>query len=128
MPWAAVDFDAANVTRQRREGRLLHYGDASRPDLLARLDADRAQAVVVTLDDPAAAERLVAAVSHAWPQLPVYARARDRLHADRLRQLGAAEVIAETVEASLQLGGLALQGAGLPDEAVMQRLERERAG
>ncbi|WP_370154485.1 cation:proton antiporter [Ferrovibrio sp.] len=128
VPWAAVDFDAANVTRQRREGRLLHYGDASRPDLLARLDADRAQAVVVTLDDPAAAERLVAAVSHAWPQLPVYARARDRLHADRLRQLGATEVIAETVEASLQLGGLALQGAGLPDEAVMQRLERERAG
>lgn len=104
----------------------MHYGDASRSEFLERLNAAQAQAVIVTLDDATAAGRLVAALHRGWPQLPVLARARDAAHAEQLRQLGASEVVAEAEEASLQLGGLALQKTGLPDEVVRLRLERAR--
>lgn len=126
IPWAALDQDSATVARERSAGRPVHYGDASRSEMLQRLKAAQAQALVVTLDDPAAAGRLVAAVHRTWPHLPVLARARDATHAEHLRKLGASEVVAEAEEASLQLGSLALLRTGLPDEAVRLRLERSR--
>ncbi len=127
IPWAALDHDSATVARERNNGQPVHYGDASRSEFLERLKAAQAQAVVVTLDDPVAAGRLVAALHRGWPQLPVLARARDAAHAEQLRKLGASEVVAEAEEASLQLGGLALQKTGLPDEAVRLRLDRSRS-
>jgi monovalent cation:proton antiporter-2 (CPA2) family protein len=127
IPWAALDHDSTTVARERDAGRPVHYGDASRSEMLQRLNAAQAQAVVVTLDDPAAAGRLVAAVHRGWPHLPVLARARDAAHAGQLRKLGASDVVAEAEEASLQLGGLALLKTGLPEEAVHLRLERARS-
>jgi monovalent cation:proton antiporter-2 (CPA2) family protein len=126
IPWIALDNSADHVAARRAAGQPVHFGDASRTDLLARLGAGRAQMLIVTLDDAAAAAQLVAAAHAAWPDLAIVARARDHGHADHLRRLGARDVVAETEEASLQLGGLALARAGLPDEAVHQRLERSR--
>lgn len=127
IPWVAVDAHAETVAAESRAGRPVHYGDASRVELLAKLSAGRAQALVVTMDDPAAAGHLVATAHRAWPHLPVFARARDHGHADHLRKLGATQVIAEAAEASLQLGALALEQVGLPEDAVRQRLERARS-
>lgn len=127
IPWAALDLDSATVARERNAGQPVHYGDASRSEMLDRLGAARAQAVVVTLDDADAAGRLVAAAHRGWPKLAVLARARDIAHADQLRRLGASDVVAEIEEASLQLGAMALERAGLPDDAVRQRLERIRS-
>lgn len=127
IPWVALDAHAETVAGERRAGRPVHYGDASRVELLEKLSAGRAQALVVTLDDPVAAGHLVATAHRAWPHLPVFARARDHGHAEHLRRLGAAQVIAEAAEASLQLGALALEQAGLPEDAIRQRLERARS-
>ena len=126
IPWAALDQDAGAVARERAAGRPVHYGDAGRSELLARLGAARAQALVITLDNPAVAGHLVGAARRSWPALPVLARARDLPHAEELRRLGATEVIAEAEEASLQLGAMVLTRTGLPDEAVRLRLERIR--
>lgn len=127
IPWAALDLDSATVARERSAGQPVHYGDASRSELLGRLGAARAQALVVTLDDPAAAGHLVQAARRDWPDLPVLARARDLAHAEHLRRLGASDVVAETEAASLQLGAMALECTGLSEEAVRQRLDRSRS-
>lgn len=127
IAWTALDHNTENVAEHRRQGRPVHYGDASRGEMLARLGAAQAQALVVTLDDTAAAGHLVTAAHRAWPDLPILARARDIAHADHLRRIGARDVVAEAVEASLQLGAMALQQTGLPDDAVRQRLDRIRS-
>lgn len=126
IAWVALDHDTENVARYRNEGAPVHFGDASRSELLDRVGTDRAQALVVTLDDPAAANHLVSAARQSWPKLPIHVRARDISHADQLYRAGATQVIAEAAETSLQLGALALESAGLPDEAVHQRIERLR--
>ncbi|HEX6957133.1 MAG TPA: cation:proton antiporter [Ferrovibrio sp.] len=126
IPWLALDFNAVNVAEHRGRGRPVHFGDASRIELLARLDADKASALVVTLDDPAATRQLVATAHRHWPKLAIFARARDRQQVEILRQAGAKGVIAEAVETSLQLGALALSQAGLPEDAVLARLDRVR--
>ncbi|MGE0713967.1 MAG: cation:proton antiporter [Alphaproteobacteria bacterium] len=128
IPYVALDLDPAVVERERGAGRPVHFGDGSRAAALRRAGADGADALVVTLDDAVAAERAVAAARRRWPHLPIYARARDRAHADRLRERGATEVIEEILEPGLQLGGLALGGLGMRPEAVAERIAARRDG
>ena len=86
--------------------------------MLRKFGADQAAALVVTMDSPDAAEQVVETARRYWPDLVIYARARDRAHGARLIAAGASHVIPETVEASLQLGEMVLMGVGVPDEAA----------
>jgi CPA2 family monovalent cation:H+ antiporter-2 len=105
---------------------MVFFGDASRREMLARAGVAKARAVVVTLDAPGPAERMVAAAV-AMQEVPcVLARARNPDHAARLISLGAVGVIPEAVEAGLQLAGQVLEQLGLPKDAVLKQLATAR--
>ena len=61
-------------------------GEESAADLLARLGAAKAAALVVTIDDPQAAEHLVTAARREWPGVAVFVRARDHRHSRRVER------------------------------------------
>lgn len=126
IPHVAIDTDAVTVGAFRAAGRAVHFGDASRPELLTRLHVDRALALVVTINSEAGAERIVEAARKSWPNLPVYVRAHDIDAALRLVRHGATRAIPETVEASLQLGEAVLAAAGVPAEAARAIVEQRR--
>ncbi|MDP3874535.1 MAG: cation:proton antiporter [Methyloversatilis sp.] len=104
LPWVAIERHVAAATRHHAEGRTVIVGDAGSPSLLHHLGAGRARALVVTMDDPAAARHVVRSLHAEFPALPLIARARDGAHAAELRAVGASEVIPEALEAALQLG------------------------
>jgi monovalent cation:H+ antiporter-2, CPA2 family len=126
VPFVALDTNGQLVARSRKDGHMCFFGDAGRPELLARVGAEHARAFVVTVNARESAERMVAAARKHCPDAPVFARAVDAEHAARLLALGAVDVIPEAVEASLQLGGRLLEGLGLSDEAVARRLDELR--
>lgn len=126
QPYVALDVDPANVAQHRAGGLPVFYGDAGRVEILRRMHAERARAVVVTTDSPLSAQHTVRAVRSRWPHLLVVARARDSAHARRLLECGATEVVPETVEASLQLAARVLEAAGEPAEAVAQSIAQQR--
>jgi CPA2 family monovalent cation:H+ antiporter-2 len=126
-PMVGVDLDTAEVARQRRAGRLVFFGDAARRDLLARLGLDRAAAVVITLNDWDAVCRVLDRLRADWPELKIYARARDAEHARLLLERGATHVVPETVEASLQLAERVLEDMGLPQETADGLIDAQRA-
>jgi CPA2 family monovalent cation:H+ antiporter-2 len=113
----AIDRDAEVARRARARGEAAVYGDATRKDVLERLGAARAAALIVTLDDPVAARQVVAVARDAWPGLKLFARARDAEHAAELEKLGATEVVPETLESSLSLARGALAAIGVPGAA-----------
>lgn len=127
IPHVAIDTDAGTVTAFRAAGRAIHFGDASRPEMLERLHIEQAIALVVTINSTAGAERIVEAARRASPLLPVYVRARDVDSALRLVRHGATRAIPETVEASLQLGEAVLVASGVPSEAARALVEQRRA-
>jgi CPA2 family monovalent cation:H+ antiporter-2 len=124
--WLALDTDADTVAVARKERRPVWFGDAGRLDMLARARIGAAAAVVVTMDDPRAAERVAGEIRRAHPELPIYARARDLPHAGRLRAAGADVAVPETIEGSLQLAGRVLAGMGTEDEVIRRRLDAQR--
>ena len=126
IAYVALDTNAERVALARARGRPVFYGDASRYEILRQVGGAAARAFVVTPDAPVAAERMVRAIRTAWPNVAIYARARDTDHADRLMAAGASSVVPEALEGSLQLGGLVLAGLGLPDDAIDTYLTVQR--
>jgi monovalent cation:proton antiporter-2 (CPA2) family protein len=125
IPHIAVEGEMSDVTTLRRQGRPVHYGDASSRQVLESVGGANAAAIVVTINDAEGAERIVREAKRAWPHIPVYARARDADHARRLHGLGAALASPDSVEAALQLGEALLEGVGVPDE-IARRIIADR--
>jgi len=71
-------------------------------------------------------EQVVRVLKAEWPALPLVARARDVVHAKRLLQLGADDVIPEALEGGLQLAGRVLHRLGAPESAAARRIETLR--
>jgi CPA2 family monovalent cation:H+ antiporter-2 len=127
VPYVAIDRDADRVAHQRRQGAPVYFGDVTQLDLLRRLHLETARALVVTLDDPAAADELVAAARRERQDLLIIARARDAAHAAHLYRIGASDAVPETIEASLQLSEAVLIDVGVPMGPVIASIHEKRA-
>ncbi len=127
IPYLALDTDPISVAEARQRRQPVFYGDAARLEMLNRAHIAQAQAVVITMDAPAAAEKMVLEIRKTWPHVPVYARARDGAHAHRLNKAGATEAVPETIEASLQLAARVLSGLGAGEDVVRRRIDLQRA-
>jgi len=95
-------------------------------ELLRRLHLETARALVVTLDEPAAADALVAGARAERDDLLILARARDARHAAHLYTIGASHAVPETIEASLQLSEAVLVDIGVPMGPVIASIHEER--
>ena len=126
VPYVAIEHDAHVAARLRQQGHPVFYGNAARPELLRKLQTDQAAALLITMDQPAAAMHAVTAARQEYPNLPIYVRSRDEQHARELREVGATAVVPETLEAGLQLSAFALHTLGLPEGAITLALEQER--
>lgn len=124
--YVAIENDARLVTALHPRGFPVYFGDASRAELLQKVHADRACAVVLTMDHPASVLHAVRAIRREYPLLPVYARARDEAHALALAQAGATLVVPEALEAALQLTANVLQTAGMPETRAAGIVQQER--
>jgi CPA2 family monovalent cation:H+ antiporter-2 len=127
VPYVAVDRDADRVARQRKQGAPVYFGDVTQLDLLQRLHLETARALVITLDDPASADELVAAARGEREDLLIIARARDAAHAAHLYRIGASDAVPETIEASLQLSEAVLVDVGVPMGPVIASIHEKRA-
>ncbi len=127
LTYLALDMDSGNVAEGRHDKLPVFFGDASRLQMLRRAHLETARALVVTMDNAAAAEQVVRKARGEYPDLPIYARARNRAHASRLLALGASDVVPENLEGSLQLAGRVLAGTGCPEDVIIRRIDAQRA-
>ncbi len=127
VPYVAIDADPDLVAKQRGRGTPIYYGDMTRIELLRRLHLEAARALVITVDDPDAAHRLVVSARAERPELLIVARARDAQHAAQLYNSGATDAVPETVEASLQLSEAVLVDIGIAMGPVIASIHQRRS-
>ncbi len=127
VPYVAIDRDPDRVAQQRGQGKPVYFGDMTEIELLRRLRLATASALVVTLDDTAAADALVAGARAERDDLLIVARARDARHAARLYRVGASDAVPETVEASLQLSEAVLVDLGVAMGPVIASIHEQRS-
>jgi CPA2 family monovalent cation:H+ antiporter-2 len=123
----ALDADPERVRQAAAAGDSVVYGDASRREVLAAAALARATAVVVTFADTPKALTILAHVRQMRPELPVIVRTWDDTDVGKLREAGAAEIVAEVVEGSLMLATQTMMLLGVPLNRVLRRLREVRS-
>jgi monovalent cation:proton antiporter-2 (CPA2) family protein len=123
VPFTALDTSIEQVDFVKRFGAKIYYGDAGRLDILRAAEADKALALVLAIDDVEGSLRVAQIVRHNFPDLPIYARARDRNHVHRLMDLGVSIIERETFLAALELTRRLLRGVGLSEADARRTTE-----
>ena len=124
--YIALDSDADLIESAKRRGYRATFGDAARGDALRHLGIEDATAVVLTMDEPVLAQRLVAKLRSDYPDLLIVARARDIDHAAELYRAGASHAVPEALEATLQLTEAVLVDIGVAMGPVIASIHQKR--
>ena len=116
--FTALEIDASQVDVVRKYGNVVHYGDASKLDLLRAAGAQHARLFVLAIDDIEASVRTARIVTRHFPDLVIVARARNRRHAYHLMDLGIKHIFRETLLSSLAMSEQVLFSLGFDDKEV----------
>jgi monovalent cation:H+ antiporter-2, CPA2 family len=126
LPYVAVESSIDAVTSARRHQYPVIFGDVSRPSVLEKLQIAQAKALILTMDEPILAAKLVRTIRQKYPSLTIISRARDIEHAAELYRAGVTEAVPETLESSLQLSESVLVDLGIPMGFVIASIHEKR--
>ncbi len=123
-----LEINAKTVLKAREEGEPIYYADATSPEVLGHARVGEARAVVVLINDSAAARRVVAGVHAIAPLVPILIRCRYLGESSDLLALGASDVVAEEVEAGVEMLVRLLRRLEIPRNVIEARIGEARDG
>ncbi|MBL8269178.1 monovalent cation:proton antiporter-2 (CPA2) family protein [Steroidobacter sp.] len=124
ISFTALEASVAQVDFVRRFGNKVYYGDPSRLELLQAAGAGRAEIFVLAMDDIEASVRTAELIQKHFPNLKVFARARNRQHAIKLMDLGVRYFMRETYFSSLDMAQNTLEALGLSRAEALESIRR----
>lgn len=121
-----VDVDVEMIQAAGKFGFKVYYGDGARLDVLRASGAADAETILVCVDKPEVADRIVELVKAEFPLTKLFVRAYDRGHSIRLIQAGVEYHIRETFESALKFGEQVLIDLGFNSVDVAETIEDVR--
>lgn len=135
-----LDNDSDRVDMLRKMGFKVYYGDASRLQLLESAGIGEAKLLITAIDSPEVNMNLIQQVQKHYPQVEIMSRARNRMDAYEMMEMGVPKIYRESLHTSVQLAIDALTNMGMrkytasrkglefikQDEAAMQKLVQYR--
>ena len=108
-----VDRDARKLAAVERLGTVNVFGDAANPEILKRLDLERARILIIAIGDPLTARLASERALRINSRLSIASRARGRREVDGLRRIGVRRLADPEAEAAFELARHALQRMGV---------------
>ena len=121
-----IENDVEMIQAAGNFGFKVYYGDGTRLDTLRASGAGKAEAVLVCVDKPEAADRIVQLVKSEFPAVKLFVRAFDRGHSLRLIEAGVDYHIRETFESALKFGEAVLVDLGVSEDEAADTLAEVR--
>ncbi len=120
-PITILEKDPDQIDLLRKFGFIGFFGDATRLDLLKSAGADKAKLLIVAVDDAETCTEIVKLAREEFPNLTIFARARNRRHAFELDRLGVAYFKRETFDSSLEMAKQVMLFLGKSEEEVQSK-------
>jgi glutathione-regulated potassium-efflux system protein KefB len=121
-----IEIDVELIRVASDFGFKVHYGDGTRAEILHASGADRAEAILICVENRATANKIVEVAKEQFPHAKLFVRAFDRGHAMDLIRAGVEYQIRETFESAMTFGTAALLGMGVPEEEAREIAEDVR--
>lgn len=113
-----LDLDSNRVDFLRKMGFEVYYGDATRMDLLESAGIAQADYLIVAIDNPDAALKLITKVREKYAHIQLMVRAKNRNDAYEMHNMGIEHIYRESLDTSVQLASDLLQFMGFDKEAT----------
>jgi CPA2 family monovalent cation:H+ antiporter-2 len=98
-----LDNDSNRVELLRKMGFKVYYGDATRLDLLKSAGADDAKILIAAIDSPETNMELVTTARKYFPDLRLMVRAKSRMDAYDLMDIGLQDIYRESLHTSVKM-------------------------
>jgi CPA2 family monovalent cation:H+ antiporter-2 len=103
IPYLVLETNPDTVKRERRNGEVMVYGDATHPAILEHAGIEQARILVSAIADPGATRTIIQTAKRINPGLYVLARTRYVEEVEPLYGVGADDVIPEEFETSVEI-------------------------
>ncbi|OGT81345.1 MAG: glutathione-regulated potassium-efflux system protein KefB [Gammaproteobacteria bacterium RIFCSPLOWO2_02_FULL_61_13] len=114
IKFTALESNPTQVDFVRKLGSRIYYGDATRLDLMRSAKVESAKLCVLAINNVEVSIRVAEMLRKHYPDIPVYARAHNRLHCYKLMDLKVDVVYRDTFYSSLMLARSILEGLDFP--------------
>jgi glutathione-regulated potassium-efflux system protein KefB len=119
-----IEIDVDMIRAAGNFGFKVYYGDGTRLDVLRASGAETAEAILVCINNPEAADKIVELVKSEFPLAKLFVRSFDRGHTLRLIEARVDYQLRETFESALAFGKAVLVGLGF-DPVVAEETARD---
>jgi CPA2 family monovalent cation:H+ antiporter-2/glutathione-regulated potassium-efflux system protein KefB len=127
ISFTALDKSQEQVDVVRRFGNRVFYGDPTREEVMRSAGAETAKILIIALDEMEASLSVAQMVRRKFPDLKIYARARNRRHVHLLMAAGIESIVRETFFSGLRLTEMVLEGLDIPAEQAERAIALFRA-
>jgi glutathione-regulated potassium-efflux system protein KefB len=121
-----IETDVEMIQAAATFGFKVYYGDGARLDVLRASGAGAAEAILVCVDKPDVADRIVTLVKSEFPHAKLLVRAFDRGHVHRLIKAGVDYQIREVFESALSFSGAVMRELDIDDFTIAETIEEVR--
>jgi glutathione-regulated potassium-efflux system protein KefB len=121
-----IEIDVEMIQAAANFGFKVYYGDGTRLDVLRASGAGRAEGILVCVDKPDAADKIVALCKSEFPQAKLFVRAFDRGHVHRLIKAGVDYQVREVFESALSFSAAVMRELEFNEVLIADTIEEVR--
>lgn len=126
IDFVAIDVDPLRTRKAREAGENILFGSSRQTELLNAAHLLQAKLVVIAFGEDKQSMEVIQKVRSLSANVPILVRTRNDDQLDELHEVGANEVVPESLEGSLMLVSQVLSLTGVPFSRIMRRVQEER--
>jgi voltage-gated potassium channel Kch len=110
------------VRIEKNKGYNIYYGDAMNIDILRYVGIERAESVIITMEDEIACMKITRFIHENFPNIHIITKSESINNANRFLKIGASKVISKNMETGLQLSHAALASVGMKNSEIVNSI------
>lgn len=114
------------VRLEKSNGYNIYYGDAMNIDILRYIGIERAESVIVAMEDEIACMKITRFIHENFPGVVLATKSESMNNATRFKKVGASLVVSKNFETSLQLIKIALSSTGVANKTIDKMVDSFR--
>ncbi len=126
LNYVVLDSNHRVVHIEKNNGYNIYYGDPHNLDILRHIGIERAESVIVAMEDEIACIKITRFIHENFPHTSVLTKSETLNNAERFKKVGASLVVSKNLETGLQLSKLALSSVGVSASEIDNALKAFR--
>lgn len=126
LNYVVLESNHRVVHIEKNNGYNIYYGDPHNLDILRYIGIERAESVIVAMEDEIACIKITRFIHENFPNTSVVTKSETLNNAERFKKVGASLVVSKNLETGLQLSKLALSSVGVSAAEIDSALKAFR--